>query len=210
MIILVTKKLLDLGQYFEFENLNNEEIVKKINGKFEIINFNERVSKFLIKKLELKSDLELFNILNPILMTITRGSDGATFIFSKKVLNFELTSSACVVDSTGAGDAFISSIIKSCLKSNFDYNESNLKKWYLDSIKLTSKVVSKMGARGHLNTLFRIKKVNNFPALAIILNIVKERKSNVVILILTIWKKELLMQLILLLVHKINDYHILM
>lgn len=156
------KKIIDLGQYFEFENLNNEEIVKKINGKFEIINFNERVSKFLIKKLELKSDLELFNILNPILMTITRGSDGATFIFSKKVLNFELTSSACVVDSTGAGDAFISSIIKSCLKSNFDYNESNLKKWYLDSIKLTSKVVSKMGARGHLNTLFRIKKVNNF------------------------------------------------
>ena len=36
-------KIIDLGQYFEFEKLTNEEILKKIKNKFEIINFNERV-----------------------------------------------------------------------------------------------------------------------------------------------------------------------
>ena len=37
-----------------------------------------------------------------------------------------------------------------------------LKKWYERSNKLTTKVVSKMGARGHINPLFKIKKVNDY------------------------------------------------
>lgn len=35
------------------------------------------------------------------------------------------------------------------------------KKWYENSNKLTSTVVSKMGARGHINALFKTKKINN-------------------------------------------------
>ena len=73
------KKIIDLGQYFELENLSNEEIVNKINNKFEIINFNERVSKYLINRLDLNNDVDLYNILKPNFMTVTRGENGATF-----------------------------------------------------------------------------------------------------------------------------------
>jgi len=52
------KKVIDLGQYFEFENLSDKEIIKKTFKKFEIINFNERVTKYLLKRLNLKDDLE--------------------------------------------------------------------------------------------------------------------------------------------------------
>lgn len=155
------KKIIDLGQYFEFEKLSDDEIIKKLKNKFEIINFNERATKFLLIKLKLKNDLELYNHLKPRFMTITRGEDGATFIYDGKAYNFNLTSKGNAVDSTGAGDAFISSIIKDCIKNNFQYNINLFKKWYQNSNKLTAKVVSKMGARGHINSLFKIKKITS-------------------------------------------------
>lgn len=39
--------MLDLGQYFELEDYNDNEILEKIKNKFDIINLNERVEKYL-------------------------------------------------------------------------------------------------------------------------------------------------------------------
>lgn len=155
------KKIIDLGQYFELENMSDKEIIDKLKNKFEIINFNERVSKYLLKRLDLNTDIDLYNILKPNFMTITRGENGATFISKGKEYNFKLKSKGKVVDSTGAGDAFISSIIRDCIKNNFTYDSNMFEKWYDNSSKLTAKVVSKMGARGHINTLFKVKKMAN-------------------------------------------------
>lgn len=155
------KKIIDLGQYFELENMSDKEIIDKIKNKFEIINLNERVSKYLLKRLDLNTDIDLYNILKPNFMTITRGENGATFISKGKEYNFKLKSKGKVVDSTGAGDAFISSIIRDCIKNNFTYDSNKFEKWYDNSNKLTAKVVSKMGARGHINTLFKVKKIAN-------------------------------------------------
>ena len=141
------KKIIDLGQYFELEKMNDDEIIKKLQNKFEIINFNERVTKYLINRFNLKDDSELFNLIRPNLMTITRGEKGATFIINGNTYDFKLSTKGNVVDSTGAGDAFIASIIKDCIKNNFMYDSDKLEKWYDNSTKLTSKVVSKMGAR---------------------------------------------------------------
>ena len=106
------KKIIDLGQYFEFENISDEEIIKKIKGKFAIINFNERVTKYLTKRFNLKDDLKLYELLKANLITITRGEKGARFIYNNIVYDFSLQNKANIVDSTGAGDAFIASIIK--------------------------------------------------------------------------------------------------
>ena len=94
-------------------------------------------------------------------MTITRGEKGATFITNDNLYDFKLINKGNVVDSTGAGDAFISSIIKDTIKNDFNYDGNNLEKWYENSNKLTFKVVSKMGARGHINSLYKIKKVDD-------------------------------------------------
>jgi sugar/nucleoside kinase (ribokinase family) len=151
------KKIINLGQYFELENLFEQEIIEKLNNKFEIINFNEKVTKYLSKRLNLNNDIELYNLLKPNFMTVTRGENGATFINDGNEYNFK----GGVVDSTGAGDAFIFSIIKDCIKNNFNYNPSLFEKWYENSNKLAAKVVSKMGARGHINALVKVKKKNN-------------------------------------------------
>ena len=155
------KKIIDLGQYFELENLSDNEIVNKIINKFEIINLNERVSKYLIKRFNLKNDVDLYNMIKPKFMTITRGEKGATFVSDGIDYNFKLKIKENTIDSTGAGDAFISSIIKDCIKNNFVYNQDMFEKWYENSTKITTKVVSKMGARGHINSLFKIKKLED-------------------------------------------------
>lgn len=154
------KKIIDIGQYFEFENLSKEDIINKLNNDFEIINFNERVSSYLLDKLNLKNNVELYNLLKAKLVTITRGENGAIFIYNSKEYKFNLKDNGNVIDSSGAGDAFLSSIIFDYIKNNYEFNEELFPKWYEKSIKLTSKVVSNFGARGHLNSLYKIKKID--------------------------------------------------
>lgn len=154
------KKIIDIGQYFEFENLSKEDIINKLNNGFEIINFNERVSNYLLDKLNLKNNIELYNLLKAKLVTITRGENGAIFIYNSKEYKFNLKDNGNVIDSSGAGDAFISSIIFDYIKNSYEFNEELFPKWYEKSIKLTSKVVSNFGARGHLNSLYKIKKID--------------------------------------------------
>lgn len=154
------KKIIDIGQYFEFENLSKEDIINKLNNGFEIINFNERVSNYLLDKLNLKNNIELYNLLKAKLVTITRGENGAIFIYNSKEYKFNLKDNGNVIDSSGAGDAFLSSIIFDYIKNSYEFNEELFPKWYEKSIKLTSKVVSNFGARGHLNSLYKIKKID--------------------------------------------------
>ena len=154
------KKIIDIGQYFEFENLSKEDIINKLNNDFEIINFNERVSNYLLDKLNLKNNIELYNLLKAKLVTITRGENGAIFIYNSKEYKFNLKDNGNVIDSSGAGDAFISSIIFDYIKNSYEFNEELFPKWYEKSIKLTSKVVSNFGARGHLKSLYKIKKID--------------------------------------------------
>lgn len=154
------KKIIDIGQYFEFENLSKEDIINKLNNGFEIINFNERVSNYLLDKLNLKNNIELYNLLKAKLVTITRGENGAIFIYNSKEYKLNLKDNGNVIDSSGAGDAFLSSIIFDYIKNSYEFNEELFPKWYEKSIKLTSKVVSNLGARGHLNSLYKIKKID--------------------------------------------------
>ncbi len=154
------KKIIDIGQYFEFENLSKEDIINKLNNGFEIINFNERVSNYLLDKLNLKNNIELYKLLKAKLVTITRGENGAIFIYNSKEYKFNLKDNGNVIDSSGAGDAFLSSIIFDYIKNSYEFNEELFPKWYEKSIKLTSKVVSNFGARGHLNSLYKIKKID--------------------------------------------------
>ena len=153
-------KLIDLGQFFEFEKLSDNEIIKKIKNKFKIINLNERVEKYFLNRFNLKSDLELYKLFNVDLTTITLGKKGAKFLFNKKIYEFKLEKVSDEIDSTGAGDAFFSSIIESWLKNNLQLDEGKFLEWYKNSCKLTAKVVQKMGARGHLKSIYKIKKDN--------------------------------------------------
>lgn len=78
------KKMLDLGQYFELEDYNDNDIIEKIKNKFDFINLNERVEKYLKNRFSIKSLEEIYNLLQPKMIIVTRGKKGSDFVFDNK------------------------------------------------------------------------------------------------------------------------------
>ena len=153
-------KLIDLGQYFELENYKDKEILNKLTGKFKIINLNERVSKYLIKRFNLSNITDIYNLIKPELLIVTKGEMGASFVYNNVFINKNLESKSVTIDPTGAGDAFFSIFIYEYIKNNLIISEEYINKSFDTATKLTSKVVKKMGARSHLNKLYKINKKN--------------------------------------------------
>ena len=151
-------KLLDLGSYLEFENLSTSEIINKLKNKFEIINLNERVEKYLIKRLSLRNSIDLYKIIKPKLITVTRSINGCDFIYQGKVYRFPLKKISTEVDDSGAGDAFFSVIIKNWINNNFKLESKLFNKWFYESSELTSKIVTLIGSRTHIKKLYSVVK----------------------------------------------------
>lgn len=156
------QKMLDLGQYFELENYTNEEILTKIASKFTLINLNERVAKYLLKRFAITQIKELNDLLQARLLIVTQGKKGAIFSFAGQEIVKKLETVSVEVDATGAGDAFFSVFIAEYLKNNYEINENYINHSFALATKLTQKVVAKFGARGHLQTLFKVKNVADF------------------------------------------------
>ena len=155
------KKILDLGQYFELDNYSDEEVIKKIENKFDIINLNERVEKYLLNRFSLNSLEDIYNILKPKMIIVTRGKKGADFIINNKKITKDLSNPEVEIDPTGAGDVFFSVFISSYVKNNYVIDEKFIDTTFLKATSLTKKVVKKFGARGHIQPLYKIKKIKD-------------------------------------------------
>ena len=151
-------KLLDLGLYDEFEELTNDEIIAKLKNKFEIINLNERVEKFLLTKLNLDNSVDLNKIINAKLMIITRGKNGNDFIFNNKKYSFKLKCIFNEVDDSGAGDAFFATIIKNWMNNNMQIDESKFEIWFNDTSSLIKSVLRRVGSRTYMKKMYKVSK----------------------------------------------------
>lgn len=155
------RKMLDLGQYFELEDYNDNDIVEKIKDKFDLINLNERVEKYLKNRFSIKSLEDIYNILRPRMIIVTRGKNGSNFVFDNNKVNKELSDPEVEADPTGAGDAFFSMFISEYIKNNYFIDYKFIDSTFEKATKLTKKVVKKFGARGHIQNLYKIKKVKD-------------------------------------------------
>ena len=105
------------------EMFDNE--IEKIKNKFDVINLNERVEKYLKNRFSIKSLEEIYNILNPKMIIVTRGKKGSDFVFDNNKVNKELSNPEVEVDPTGAGDAFFSMFISEYIKNPlFKYEQT--------------------------------------------------------------------------------------
>ena len=123
---------LDFG-YHTFLNKKSAEYLRNYlkNFNFDFVQLNSRVADFFMQRLKLKSNFTLFKILNCKFMSITRGKEG-TDIFWKNANNnlcnvehIDLNISK-VVNSYGAGDAFLTGIIITYLKKGENFKEYNV------------------------------------------------------------------------------------
>lgn len=153
--------MLDLGQFFELEDYNDNDILEKIKNKFDFINLNERVEKYLKNRFSIKSLEDIYNILQPKMIIVTRGKKGSDFVFADKKVNKGLSNPSIEVDPTGAGDAFFGIFISKYIKNNYAIDYKFIDSTFDKATKLTKKVVKKFGARGHIQNLYKIKKVQD-------------------------------------------------
>lgn len=154
-------KTLDLGQYFELEAYSNEEIVNKIKNKFDLINLNERVEKYLKNRFYVNSLEDIYKLLHPKMIIVTRGKKGSDFVFNNNMVTKKLNNPEVEVDPTGAGDAFFAVFISEYIKNNYVIDYKFIDSTFEKAIKLTKKVVKKFGARGHIQSLYKIKKIKD-------------------------------------------------
>ncbi len=155
------RKMLDLGQYFELEDYNDNDLVEKVKNKFDIINLNERVEKYLKNRFSIKSLEDIYNMFHPKLIIVTRGKKGSDFVFNNNKISKELSNPEVEVDPTGAGDAFFSVFISEYIKNNYIIDYKFIDLTFEKAVKLTKKVVKKFGARGHIQNLYKVKKVQD-------------------------------------------------
>ena len=95
------------------------------------------------------------------MIIVTRGKKGSDFVFDNKKVKKELSNPSIEVDPTGAGDAFFSMFISEYIKNNYVIDYKFIDSTFDKATRLTKKVVKKFGARGHIQNLYKIKKLQD-------------------------------------------------
>ncbi len=149
------KSFLDLGYLGSLLYASLDEIVEMISNRFEIISMNKRVYDCLKHKFAIDST-DLYDLLNPKILIITKGEKGCDIIANGEFIKKEIENPAKVVDPNGAGDAFFAEFIRTYLESD-TVNEMMISKAYMRASVASSLVVGVVGARSTHNPLFEIE-----------------------------------------------------
>lgn len=109
------KVCLDIGHIRFFEHFTRQYLLNFFK-KADFIQLNENVISLLFERLHVKSLVELFEVLEPDLMVLTKGKRGAEYVFRENgeiKVAFETPKIIVdIVDSSGAGDAFFSTTLR--------------------------------------------------------------------------------------------------
>ena len=142
-------KVLDIGNANRLSKLQDSQI-SLLKNKIEILQLNENVVPYLMQRFECTNLLDIYKFLQPKLMIVTRGKEGADFVFENTVHSKKLLNSANEIDATGAGDAFLSVFVKNYYDNSKKVNHEFIDNTFKEAVTLTSEVVQHIGARGHL------------------------------------------------------------
>lgn len=148
--------VIDIGYTEELENLSTKQINEMLKYKFNYIQLNERVAKFLLEKFNFKNNKELNELFCANMIIITYGKRGVEFIVNNKCYVYCMNNPTKEVDPTGAGDLFYSVVIEYIIKADFQINKRLLNRIYKDATMKTSKLVGLIGARALLQPLYNL------------------------------------------------------
>jgi sugar/nucleoside kinase (ribokinase family)/fructoselysine-6-P-deglycase FrlB-like protein len=145
------KLVLDVGRISYLRYIPTPKILEGL-FKFDFINFNDKVFSSLNKRIERYYGKSLLNLLISnnahIIVTITKGELGFDLITKDKNVSIKAPKVKRVIDTSGAGDSLLSSLIYYWDKGNYDsgflIQKINEESFYKNVIKTLSHV----GARG--------------------------------------------------------------
>lgn len=144
-----SKICLDIGHIRFFEHFT-KQYLNNFFSYANVIQINDNVLDFLFEKLGIRSLIELYKSLDLELLILTQGKKGATFVYKENNVVQTLSKSPeyiiDIVDSSGAGDAFFSVIIKEYAYSN-KIDTSFVNKVFDLANKASRQIISHVGSR---------------------------------------------------------------
>ena len=150
-----SKICLDIGHIRFFEHFT-KQYLNNFFSYANVIQINDNVLDFLFEKLGIRSLIELYKSLDLELLILTQGKKGATFVYKENNVVQTLSKSPeyiiDIVDSSGAGDAFFSVIIKEYAYSN-KIDTSFVNKVFDLANKASRQIISHVGSRISKNDL---------------------------------------------------------
>ena len=107
----------DIGYISHLRYLSMEKIRTLLIDRFDILQINDSVYRFLASKLSLTDETELYKLLGCHYLSITNGANGSAFLY-KDEENQIITHSVSAkivnaIDPTGAGDMYFSTLLAS-------------------------------------------------------------------------------------------------
>lgn len=143
------KVCLDIGHIRFFEHFTRQYLLNFFK-RADFIQLNENVISLLFERLHIKSLVELFELLNPDLMVLTKGKCGAEYVFRENgeiKVTFETPKIIVdIVDSSGAGDAFFSTTLREYAYADKIDLEFTKKAFELAN-KSSREIISQVGSR---------------------------------------------------------------
>lgn len=152
------KAYLNLTYLGEYLYLSLDELVSLLKDKFEIINIDEAVYN-LIKKKYMLDSIDLYELINPVILIIDRKIKGVDIIHDgilyKKEVEEVIKNETDII---GVQDSFFAHMIDYFIKEN-DINEKTISSAYIYSISNSNYINKFVGGRNHL---IKNKKINNY------------------------------------------------
>lgn len=148
------EKVIDIGRTNTLNLLEAKTIILALCSRFEIIQLNETVEKYLLERFNFTAVSQLYSFLRPKMLIVTKGKNGAEVIYNSK--SYRKKPPNVVkneVDTTGAGDAFFSVFIHEYYSSRKNIT-AMLDSAFEKAGKITPCVVSATGARGYIYQAF--------------------------------------------------------
>ena len=143
------KVCLDIGHIRFFEHFTRQYLFDFFKTA-SYIQLNENVVPLLFERLRVKSLTQLFELLNPDLIVLTKGKRGAEYVFKENgaiKINFETPEIIVdIVDSSGAGDAFFSTTLREYAYTEI-INTEFTKRTFEFANKSSREVIMQIGSR---------------------------------------------------------------
>lgn len=143
------KVCLDIGHIRFFEHFTRQYLLNFFS-KADFVQLNENVLALLFERLRVKSLIELFDLIKPDLLVLTKGKRGAEYVFNENgeiKVSFEVPKIIVdIVDSSGAGDAFFSTTLREYAYTDKIDTEFTKKTFELAN-KSSREVIAQVGSR---------------------------------------------------------------
>lgn len=143
------KICLDIGHIRFFEHFTKQYLSQFL----ELANFvqiNDNVTEMLFERLNIKTEVELFEKFNLDLLVATKGKKGAIFVFREngEIKTLDLAPEVIVqaTDTSGAGDAFFSTVLREYAYTS-EINSEFIKATFDLANKSSREVISQLGSR---------------------------------------------------------------